>query len=117
MKMHKDLTAERWFKFSLFEQLSNIGADVARAIKWKHLEKSEDSECALFRALELLSLTIADPKNRGRLKEVVRLKEVLLDYFYGDNQYGYTDEAWNNYFEYYAYAAAAQKRSQLRASS
>ncbi len=113
MKMHKDLTKERWFQFSLFEQLSNIGADIGRAIKWKRRKKSEDSECAFLRALELLSLTIADPKNRGRLKEIVRLKEVLLDYFYGDNQYGYTDEAWNNYFDYYAFAAVAQKRGQL----
>ena len=113
MKMHKDLTTERWFRFSLFEQLANIGADVGRAINWKSRGKNDDSECALLRALELLSVTIDDPKNKGRLKELVRLKEVLLDYFYGDSQYGYTDDAWNEYFDFYAYAAVAQKRNSL----
>ena len=110
MIMHKDLTPEYWFKFSMLEQLSNVGADVGRAIKWKRLGKAEDSNCALMRAFELLSLTIADPKNRARLKELIRVNTVLLDYFYGENQYGYTDEAWDHYFDFYAYAAVAEKR-------
>ncbi len=112
MIIHKDLAAGRWFKFSLFEQLGNVGSDVDRALKWKNRGESEDSERALLRALELLNLTIADPKHKGRggrLKEMHRVREVLLDYFYGDNQYDYTDEALSQYFYNYAITAALQK--------
>ncbi len=112
MIIHKDLSAGRWHKLSLFEQLGNVGSDVDRAIKWKNRGVQEDSERALLRALELLSFTINDPKHKGkggRLKEMVRAREVLLDYFYGDNQYGYTDEALSKYFYNYAITAALQK--------
>lgn len=42
--------------------------------------------------LELLDLTIEDPRWRGtgRLKELLRLREVLCDLFYGDNVYNTT---------------------------
>ena len=41
---------------------------------------------ALERAIELLDLTIADPKNKKRLKEVLRVREALLDHFIFDNE-------------------------------
>ena len=63
-----------------------------------------------MRALELLSLTIADPKNRKRLKELIGIQVALIDYFYGDNEFKSTDESWEQYFEYYAYAAVAEKQ-------
>jgi hypothetical protein len=112
MTIHKDLANGRWHTFSLCEQLGNVGSDVDRAIKWKNRGNAEDCEKAIFRALELLDLTIADPKHkrtRGRLKELGRVREVFLDYFLGDNQYGYTDEALSRYFYNYAITAALRK--------
>ena len=106
MIIHKGLAAGRWFNFSLMEQLANIGADVSRAIKWKNRGEMECSQNALYRALELLCLTTADPKNRKRLREIVRMREVLLDYFVGDNQFSSTDEQWEKYFYQFNYAAA-----------
>lgn len=107
--IHKDLASGRWFELSLVEQLANVGSDVERTIKWKNKGNIEYSNSAFDRAYELLQLTIADPKNRKRLKELLRVKEALADYFLFDNEYGSTDEAWQKYFYAFAYAAALRR--------
>lgn len=101
---HKSLAKGRWFEFPLLEQMANIGSEVERAISWR--QKNQDySKQAFYRALELLSLTIDDPKNKTRLKELTRLYEVLVDYFAGENHYGSSDKLWRNYFSPFNYAA------------
>lgn len=108
--IHKDLyESGRWFTFSLEEQLANIGADVGRAIKARAKGDTQAFQYAFERALELIDFTIDDPKNRKRLKEVVRVREFLADYFVGENQYGFTDKAWEDYFYYFGYLVAARR--------
>ena len=63
------------------------------------------TESAFIRALELLDLTITDPRWHRRLKELTRLREVLCDYFVGENQYNVTPDSLNNYFLAFNYAA------------
>ncbi len=111
MIVHKELASGRWFTLSLCEQLGNVGSDVDRAIKWKTRGSKDEKERALFRALELLNLTLLDPKNHKKSirKELLRAREVLLDYFMGDNQYGYTDEALSRYYYNYAITHALRK--------
>ena len=108
MKIHKDLTPERWFKFSLMEQLANVGSDVIRTILWKESDKGL-SQQSFERVLELLDLTIADPKNRKQLKEMVRAREALVDHFVYNNEYNTTDQQWHDYFFEFNYAAALQR--------
>lgn len=108
--IHKDLyISGRWFKLSLAEQMANIGSDVGRAIQWRTKEDLEASTQALYRALEQIDFTVADSKNKGRLKEILRMREFLADYFLGNNQYGFTDDAWQQYFYYFGYLAAMQR--------
>lgn len=107
--IHKQLAAGRWFELSLMEQLGNIGSDVERTINWRNRGEMEDSWHAFERVLELIDLTIADKKNKGRLKEIVRAREMLVDYFMYDNQYNSTDEQWKNYFLDFAIAVAIRK--------
>ena len=110
MIIHKDLASGRWFQFSLMEQLANVGSDIERTIQWKKAGNLEYSEKAFERALELLDFTMADPKNRGpRLKEICRVREALVDHFVYDNEYGSTDELWQEYFYHFNYAAALQR--------
>ena len=74
------------------EQLANIGSEISRAINWWEKNK-EYFKLAFYRALELLSLTLADPKNKGRrLRELCRAKELLVDWFYGSQVYKTTDK-------------------------
>lgn len=109
MTLHKELADGRWFELTLLEQLANVGMDIERAIRWKQKGDSKASSHAFERALDLLNLTIADPKHKGRLKEITRTREVLIDYFVCDNEYGSTDQSWQNYFYPFNYAAALKK--------
>ena len=109
MIIHQTLANGRWFEFSLAQQLANVGCDVDRAIRWRNKGDLETSQKAFERALELLQFTIADPKNKKRLRELTRTKETLLDYFIGENQYAFNDEAWHNYFMFFNYIYALQK--------
>ncbi len=101
---HADL-ADRWPTFSLFEQMANIGAEVGRTINWKRKAREEMSRNALYRALELIDFSVADPKNKNSLKEILRMREVLLDYVVGDNVYKSTEKDWERYFYYFTLAA------------
>lgn len=110
MKLHKDLTTERWHAFSLMEQLANAGADIDRAIFWKKEGDLELSDQAFYRALELLDFTKADSKNRGPLlKELCRVREALIDHFVYGNEYQTTEQSWHDYFFDFNYAAALEK--------
>ncbi|MFH1412471.1 MAG: hypothetical protein ABIG10_00375 [bacterium] len=104
---HQELALGRWQKFSLAEQMANIGSEVIRTINWRNKGNKEYADLAFDRALELLDLTIADSKNKKRLKEIVRLREVLADYFVFDNIYKSSDKSWQNYFMAFNYAARA----------
>ena len=85
---HQGLTMEDWFSKDIFYQMANIGSEVFRAMSWRN-KKAEYSRLAFDRALELLDLTIADQKNFSRLKELLRVRETLVDYFVYDNIYKY----------------------------
>lgn len=95
---HKQLAAGRWRQLSFFEQMANIGSEVERTILWKEKGNAGYSEKAFERALEFLDLTIADKKNGLRLKELMRLCEILSDFFVFDNEFSSTDKLWRSYF-------------------
>lgn len=102
---HGDLTQERWNQFSTIEQMGNIGSEVGRAMKARTAGDKEREEGALYRGLELFDLTVDDPKNKARLKEILRAREAWLDYFVGNNEYCSTAEQWEKYFLDFAIAA------------
>lgn len=107
---HTELAAGRWNTFSFFMQMANVGTEVGRAIKSRN-KLNDDSRLAAERALELLDLTLEDPKNHtsSRLKELWRLREVMADSLFFDNVYGSTDKSWNSYFDAFSYAAALER--------
>jgi hypothetical protein len=106
---HPSLAAGRWRSFTLMEQLAHVGSEIERAIKWAENDNVAYSRTAVERALELLHLTIADARHASRLKELTRVREALLDYFLGDNEYRSTAEGWRKYFLAFARAAALMK--------
>jgi hypothetical protein len=112
--LHTELTAARWRSFSLAEQLANVGSEVERAMKWSLKGQDDRSTNALYRGLELLDLTIADPRHRQRLKELTRLREALLDYFVGPNEFGSSELAWHRYFHAFGMAAALERERARR---
>lgn len=102
---HKNLASGKWFDLSLPEQLGNIGSEVGRATHTKGDQKRFWG--ATSRAFELLDLTIADTRWSSRLKELMRVREVLADAVLGGKEYGSTLEDLDRYFYYFAFAARA----------
>ncbi len=100
---HKNLAAGRWNDMPLTEQMANIGSEVGRAIKWRNKNKKDLSDKAFIRALELLDLSMSSMKRFPRIKELARLREALVDYFHGDNEFSSTEASWNNYFGHFNY--------------
>lgn len=95
--IHTELANGRWFTFTLAEQMANIGSEIHRLISWQNRDKIRFN-AAFDRALELIDLTLADPRWHRGYKEIARVREVLCDIYFGDNQYQTTLEAIDAYF-------------------
>jgi len=106
--LHKDLSLERWFKFAFVEQMANVGAEIGRTVKWKQTD-IKHSNGAFARGMELLCLTIGDPKNKKHLNKLLEIKDGLIDHFVGSNKYETTDEQWDKYFYAFGYIAAINR--------
>ncbi len=89
----------RWFEMPVSVQISNIGGEVNRAIRWK--KKNDTAKMLSFykKAIELLRLTQKDPKNAHRIGELQNCEEELADYFLGENLYGTTEDILNKYYD------------------
>ena len=102
--LHKELSLGRWFTFSLVEQMANIGSEVGRAQRWQGKDEGLFWG-AVARALELFDLTFADPKLKGRLREIARAKELFCDAVTGGKEYNSSLKDLDKYFFYYAVCA------------
>lgn len=102
---HKQLADGRWFSLSFVEQMANIGSEVERALNWKMKNNFLYYQKAFERSLELLDLTLDDSRNRTRVKELARIRETLVDYFNGINEFQSSEDSWKKYFMHFAYAA------------
>ena len=102
---HKSLAAGRWSELPFLEQMAHVGGEVERALNWR--AKKNTSYClqAAERALELMDLLLDAVKDGPRLKELARAREVLVDHFFGTNQYLFTAESLRKYFLCFSYAA------------
>jgi len=101
---HASLAAGRWRTFSLAQQLGNVGSEVSRALKWRDKD-AKLFDGAITRALELLDLTLADPRWRHRLKEIARARELLCDAWLGGKEFSSDLEGLDRYFFHFALIA------------
>ena len=89
----------RWFEMPVWMQISNIGSEVQRAIKWKNKGDQDKAERFCDKAIEFWRLSERDPKNSHRIQEFECAIEELQDYFCGQNQYNTTDETLTRYYD------------------
>jgi hypothetical protein len=106
---HHDLAEGKWRELTLMEQMGNIGSEVGRAVRWRgrneiHFQKAVD------RALELFDLTLADPRWRGRTREIARAREVFCDAAFLGGEYYTTLQDMERYF--FPFAVAARRLSE-----
>lgn len=113
--MHESLANGRWQQFSLAEQLGNIGSEISRANHWQEQKKQDHAQLALERALELFDLTLADQRWSGRRRELCRAREVVCDFFAGDNTYHSTAMNLQKYFDAFAWQAQLLRQNRNQA--
>lgn len=95
--LHTDLANGRWFTMPLAEQMGNTGSEIHRLVITQNKDQGRFNS-AFDRALELIDLTLADPRWKKGYKEIARVREVLCDIYFGENQYNTSLEALDNYF-------------------
>jgi hypothetical protein len=103
---HTELAAGGWSRFSLAEQLANVGAEIGRMRRWQGRDDRLAGR-AFERALELLDLTLDDPRWRGRRTEIARARELLCDAAAGGGVHDATLRDLDGYFLAFAVAARA----------
>ncbi len=101
---HSSMAAGKWFEYTLCQQMGNIGSEVGRAARWKEKDPKL-FESAVFRAIELLALTLTDTRWKNRFKEIARAKETVCDAFTGGKEYNSSFADLEKYFYHFAYAA------------
>jgi hypothetical protein len=107
---HPDLAAGRWFTFSIATQLGNVGSEYERALRWKQQGDKDHFEHAFARLLELLDLTIADPRwHNHRLRELTRLREVICDDLYNETPEFLPGADLRQYFLYFGILARSER--------
>lgn len=107
---HPDLAAGRWLTFSLAAQLGNVGSEYERALRWKQQGDKDRFEHAFARLLELLDLTIADPRWKNhRLKELTRLREVICDELCNEIREFNSSSDLREYFLYFGILARSER--------
>jgi hypothetical protein len=107
---HQDLAAGRWFTMTLATQLGNVGSEYGRALRWKERGDEERFEHAFARLLELLDLTITDPRWKNhRLKELTRLREMICDELVNERPEFNHPSDLKNYFLYFGILARSER--------
>jgi hypothetical protein len=85
--------------------MAHIGSEVCRALNWRRKGNEEQSKRASARALELLDLSLDAHTSFPRIKEFTRLRETVVDYFYGSNRFCSSESLWRKYFDHFNYLA------------
>lgn len=107
---HPSLANGRWFTFSIAEQLGNVGSEYERALRAKERGDAVSFEHALARLLELLDLTIADPRWRNhRLRELCRTREVVCDQLCSEKPEPWSYPDLRDYFLYFGILARNER--------
>lgn len=96
--LHTTLAQGRWFTFSLAQQFANIGSEIHRLISAEKKHDKAQFEATFDRALELIDLSLSDPRWKTGYKEIARLREVLCALYFGKNEYNTSLQALDDYF-------------------
>ncbi|MDP4001679.1 MAG: hypothetical protein Q8P69_01390 [bacterium] len=91
-----NVSENRWHTLPLAEQMANIGSEIGRAAKWQGKDDNR-FDGVISRAMELINLTLEDPRWRSRLSELGRFKEFFCDAVLGGHEYGTTFSSLEKY--------------------
>ncbi len=104
---HLEAAKITWTKYSLIEQMANIGSEVSRALNAKGNQTRYWG--AIARALDLFYLTVEDPRWKGRLREVLRVRELFAAAALGSDEFKTSLEDLDRYFDCYLWLARSNR--------
>lgn len=103
----------RWERFTLSEQLANVGSEVERTLRAHRATQHARFDNALARALTLFDLTAADSRWRGpQRREVLRAREEFCRLFFDPDVSPDSAAGLSRYF--LAFAVNAQRHRTAR---
>lgn len=89
---------KKWQGIDVIVQLANIGSEVARLIHWRKRKDLIQCSRAFQRVLDLLDLSINLSAQTQKVREFLRLREVLCDYFLETKNYRVSPQILEAYF-------------------
>ena len=102
-QIHSEEAHRDWLTRPITYQMSNIGSEVSRSLKWTEKNNQPRADKAIDRALELFDFTIeANTKNHARLTEILKAREEFCDYFFGANSYHTDPVRMQRYYDGFA---------------
>lgn len=104
---HLESVRASWAKFSLDEQMANIGSEVGRALRAK--DNQARYWGAVARALDLFYLTVEDPRWKGRRKEILRVRELFAAAVLGSDEFKTSLKDLERYFDCFIWLARANR--------
>jgi hypothetical protein len=104
---HLELARADWAKLSLVDQMANIGSEVSRALRSKGNQARYWG--AVARALDLFYLTVEDPRWKGRLKEILRVRELFAAAALGSDEFKTSLQDLDRYFDCFAWLSRASR--------
>ncbi len=103
---HLESARISWAKFSLIEQMANIGSEVSRALRAKGDQTRYWG--AVARALDLFYLTIEDSRWKGRRREVLRVRELFAAAALGSDEYKTSLQDLDRYFDCFVWLVRSE---------
>lgn len=101
--IHSEDLRRAWPQYAITYQMSNIGSEVSRSLKWSRKGNEKRAAVAIDRALELFDFTIsANVGNHARLTEILKAREEFCDYFFNDNSWNTDSERMQKYYDGFA---------------
>lgn len=79
MTEHSNLTSERWSRFSLTQQILQIGAEMHRGMSSFKPEHAASLTASYERALRLTDLTVQVGARDGLRRELLRWRDVVAE--------------------------------------
>lgn len=101
---HSSEFLNRWRTLSLPQQLGNVGSELSRMQIW-YTKDIKIATNAFERFLELLDATIASQTEECRLRELTRVRELVVGSWYAKFSDPLLNEQMNKYFMQFAILA------------
>lgn len=91
---------ERWWGYSFAFQISNIGTELQRTIRYKKKHKSASTSEYLKAVYWQIDYTLRDPKNKDKIEELSKAEADVRKYF-SYKRYWFLEKKIIRYFDSY----------------